>query len=823
ERGRRRERRRGRRGRPRPHPLREAPVRDLDLRSAGALRPPADVRGVRPLAGIALPRIVGVRHGPRGLGGDGGLLGGDHRLLGGRVHLPLAVQDAHRDEDGAHQEPGRGHLLHLSGVGVGPGERDGPRAALGVRPGALQDVRHPPAVRAAGSPGEVEIAHRLHAGAADEPNLGVQPHPLHAVRSRESLRAGGAHRVDRRGGGFHHRLERVPRARRRYLPEDAAVGVPALHRRSTQSQDGEEADHFQDRRGVHVGGGRGGRGSGGPGRRGIGPGKSRGAAQGAVPPARSPLGPGNGRGLGVRGSAEGPAFRAAEDRPRTDREGAGGSVGVHGDDGRREAQAAEARRQYGEQEATVREHIKSPRSIITASHAMDIMHGMIEGYVVVDHQLLFCTLRAGRMLFWADSHHAGHAPPKSVWDVSGMAVLEARGDGVNTISSGKSEDLGLDIGDDDDDNANEDLGIYEWTIILGHIHRHMATSSIEDDSMKLVIHGLKDHSDHDGQDWHDALAVASSTLNPIALRLAHIRKELHFRRGMEGGASARGGLERRTASHSHRNEIICIGYNEMFPAVLALADAVSKEVVVVEYDPMKLNAIEKLYSEEKRRMDAFKKSKKRSSRNSLRDLKEAYTTDDIGRPRGLEKGSTPPRPRPRRVRTMSTPVLQQSVDPNQFFWASHSSSSDNLQGLGKGGGKGLKGEVKGVKCEYADVHDPECWEELEMDQAFMVVCTIKGARHAEKAMLDWLRRRESDAIFVACTQNNVEAMQMYKAGAHFVMQTDALAMRSTRDIFLETVANFGDCSQLKAAGLSHMKRLKKLEEEDKLKWLYETG
>ncbi len=45
-------------------------------------------------------------------------------------------------------------------------------------------------------------------------------------------------------------------------------------------------------------------------------------------------------------------------------------------------------------------------------------------------------------------------------------------------------------------------------------------------------------------------------------------------------------------------------YNEMCPAVLALADAVDKEVVVVEYDPMKLNTIEKLYSEDKRRQDA---------------------------------------------------------------------------------------------------------------------------------------------------------------------------------------------------------------------------
>ena len=70
--------------------------------------------------------------------------------------------------------------------------------------------------------------------------------------------------------------------------------------------------------------------------------------------------------------------------------------------------------------------------------------------------------------------------------------------------------------------------------------------------MKLVLHGLEDHLDHDVQDWRDALAVATSTLNPIALRLAHIREELHDRSGQEGPVV-------RSNSHSHRNEIICIG------------------------------------------------------------------------------------------------------------------------------------------------------------------------------------------------------------------------------------------------------------------------
>ena len=152
---------------------------------------------------------------------------------------------------------------------------------------------------------------------------------------------------------------------------------------------------------------------------------------------------------------------------------------------------------------------------------------------------------------------------------------------------------------------------------------------------------------------------------------------------------------------------------------------------------------------------------------------------------------------------------------------SHSNSFDT----DSNNGDSTSGEenIKGVKCEYADIHDPECWEELEMDSAYMIISTMKGARHAEKAILKWLQKHNSKTIFVACSQNNNDAIKMYKAGAHFVMQTDALAMRSTREIFLETVANFGDCSQLVAAGSAHKKRLLKLQADNSLRFQYETG
>lgn len=132
-------------------------------------------------------------------------------------------------------------------------------------------------------------------------------------------------------------------------------------------------------------------------------------------------------------------------------------------------------------------------------------------------------------------------------------------------------------------------------------------------------------------------------------------------------------------------------------------------------------------------------------------------------------------------------------------------------------------KLRGVACDYADIHDPESWEELEMDQAFMVVCTMKGAHHAEKAILNWLRKHGSDTIFVGVTSNNADALHLYEHGAHYVLQTDALAMRSASSLFIDTIARVGDGSQLMAAGMAHATRLRALKRNAKRKFLYETG
>lgn len=528
------------------------------------------------------------------------------------------------------------------------------------------------------------------------------------------------------------------------------------------------------------------------------------------------------------------------------------------------------RRLYGGPLSRSESDLKTPKrtSVITTSLATDIRHGMIEGYVVVDLDLTFCTLRAGRMLFWRDQADVGHAPPISVWDVSGMAVLSAADDSrtsrrssdhrprsrsVDKIRSPRLRSRSVDMVSDDDDGVDDsardgggsdddksDLQPWEWTIVLGHIHRHTRAfddddRDDEDDDVRLAIHGLEDHSDHDAQDWQDALSVATATLNPIALRLALVREELTHR---DAALAVNGSFEGRRAAHDHRHEIICVGYNETFPAVLALADAIRKDVVVVEYDPMKINTVKKLYGVEARRREFLvTRRKERVKQRSFTPLTMVDDSAVSGAGGGSSQPSSPRSPAGRktlRSRSVSMPAHSPNNNarsPGSFFAppaagseeATLASSEDAFSAVAvEDVLPGLK-DVKGVACEYADVHDPECWEELEMDRAFMLVFTMKGARHAEKAVLRWLKRRESATIYVGFTRNNVEAIGLYKAGAHFVMQSDALAMRSTRDIFLETVANVGDCSQLVAAGSAHRKRLVRLEKENGLKFQYETG
>jgi Kef-type K+ transport system membrane component KefB len=535
--------------------------------------------------------------------------------------------------------------------------------------------------------------------------------------------------------------------------------------------------------------------------------------------------------------------------------------------------AASSKKQSSSRKSHHHHHHHHHKNMVATSHASDIAHGLIEGYVIVDGHLLFCTLRGGRMMFWDEQQDVGHVPPSAVWDISGMTLIatetetetqqkklmerdrahtmkasatrEHRGLTLPGLGAGAGgllrralslgphshfdadasskatkdvEEGGNASGDDDDDadsvmsssseeEDEEDLHPWEWTIVLAHLHRTEHAVEEGEDPMKLEIHGLEDHSDHFLEDWRDAISVVLYTLNPIALRRAHILEALaNLRRQSLSDTpptlSRMTSHHARTQLHDHRNQIICLGYNEMFPAVLALGDAVQKEVVCVEYDPSKIRTVKKKYNREQRVKDA-------EAAKSGRKQKVKRMSATANSPTRRLSASAIKNP----VRTDGPTGDEAAPTFYDNEEAAAAAAAENIE----------VSELLGVTCDYADIHDPESWEELEMDQAFMIVCTMKGAHHAEQAIIAWLKKHKSETIFVGVTANNVEATHLYEAGADFVMQTDALAMRSTKEIFLETIARVGDCSQLVLAGKSHRRRLERLKNEDEERYMYETG
>lgn len=430
----------------------------------------------------------------------------------------------------------------------------------------------------------------------------------------------------------------------------------------------------------------------------------------------------------------------------------------------------------------------APRSSVSGivemstSHATDIVHGLIEGYVIVDRHMMFCTLRGGRMMFWEDQHDIGHVPPVSTWDISGMIIVDSddgrKADSPEIGGDLKKKALSVNTsetsGHSSTAESDDEYHPWEWTIRLAHLHRTAHAVATGADPVQLEIHGFEDHSDHDWEDWRDALSVVSATLNPIALRRAHIKEALTLCRPKTRKVTSAGtqpsSVAHRLALHEERERIICIGYNEMFPAVVALGDALNKTVVLVEYDPYKIKAVKKRYSKEKRLENVQSKQR-----------------------RGKE----------------ITPRAASSKMEHKGF-----NVEENLLEVPK---------LCEVHTEYADIHDPEAWEETEMDEAFMIISCMKGTEHALTAIGAWLKKVESETVFVACTSNNVEALHLYNSGAHFVLQTDALAMRSTREIFFESIVKVGDCSQLISAGQSHARRLKETKLNERIRFLYETG
>ena len=106
---------------------------------------------------------------------------------------------------------------------------------------------------------------------------------------------------------------------------------------------------------------------------------------------------------------------------------------------------------------------------------------------------------------------------------------------------------------------------------------------------------------------------------------------------------------------------------------------------------------------------------------------------------------------------------------------------------------------------YADVNDPDTWEEAGFREAELVISCMSGLQHAELAALRWIREQGLEVPFIAATDSSAEALELYEAGAAYVIHTDALAAQAMREMFRHK-----DFTEIEAHGRDQYENLKSL-------------
>ena len=73
---------------------------------------------------------------------------------------------------------------------------------------------------------------------------------------------------------------------------------------------------------------------------------------------------------------------------------------------------------------------------------------------------------------------------------------------------------------------------------------------------------------------------------------------------------------------------------------------------------------------------------------------------------------------------------------------------------------------------YADMYDPDVWKEFHFNKAKMVIsCMVRG-QEAEIAIARWIKARNPKVLFVATTDSQEEALELYENGADYVIRVN---------------------------------------------------
>ena len=116
-----------------------------------------------------------------------------------------------------------------------------------------------------------------------------------------------------------------------------------------------------------------------------------------------------------------------------------------------------------------------------------------------------------------------------------------------------------------------------------------------------------------------------------------------------------------------------------------------------------------------------------------------------------------------------------------------------------------------IHAHYSNMADPDVWENLAFNKAKIVISCIDGGQEAELAISRWLKKEAPEVPFLAATSSHEETLELYGAGARYVIQTEYLAAKAFRNIF-ETEETKPRTEAFREIGERHFSETKKLQE-----------
>ncbi|MBC8259288.1 MAG: cation:proton antiporter [SAR324 cluster bacterium] len=115
-----------------------------------------------------------------------------------------------------------------------------------------------------------------------------------------------------------------------------------------------------------------------------------------------------------------------------------------------------------------------------------------------------------------------------------------------------------------------------------------------------------------------------------------------------------------------------------------------------------------------------------------------------------------------------------------------------------------------IHAHYSNMADPDVWEDLAFDKAKIVISCMDGGQEAELAITRWLKITAPDVPFLAATSSHEETLELYAAGARYVIQTEYLAAKAFRNIF-EAEETKPPKEAFREVGESHLSETQKLQ------------